>query len=94
MPDVMDEAQKHRNFERMLEVQNEISRRRNDAYLGKTELVLVEGASKNNEETLTGRTEGGKVVNFPGDRSLVGEFVRVRITKSQTWSLFGEIEGS
>lgn len=94
MPDVMDEAQKHRNFERMLEVQNEISRRKNDAYLGKTELVLVEGASKNNEETLTGRTEGGKVVNFPGDRSLVGEFVRVRITKSQTWSLFGEIEGS
>ena len=54
----------------------------------------MEGASKNNEETLTGRTEGGKVVNFPGDRSLVGEFVRVRITKSQTWSLFGEIEGS
>ncbi|MBE5040095.1 tRNA (N6-isopentenyl adenosine(37)-C2)-methylthiotransferase MiaB [Ructibacterium gallinarum] len=92
MPDVMTEEEKHRNFEKMLQVQNEISRRKNDAYHGKVVTVLVEGASKNNSENLTGRTEGGKVVNFPGNASLVGKFVRVRITQSQTWSLFGEIE--
>ncbi len=91
MPDVMDETQKHRNFDRMLEVQNEISKRKNDAYLGKTERVLVEGVSKNNENTLTGRTEGGKVVNFEGDAKMVGTLRNVKITKSQTWSLFGEI---
>ena len=91
MPDVMDDAQKHRNFERMLEVQNEISKRKNDAYLSTVQTVLVEGTSKNNETTLTGRTEGGKVVNFPGDKSLTGEFVKVKITQAQTWSLFGEM---
>lgn len=91
MPDVMDEAQKHQNFEAMLAVQNEISRRKNDAYLGRTETVLVEGFSKNNQETLTGRTEGGKVVNFPGTKEQIGQMVKVTITKTQTWSLFGEI---
>lgn len=91
MEDVMSEEQKHRNFDRMLEVQNEISKRKNDAYLGKTEMVLVEGISKNNQNTLTGRTEGGKVVNFPGSAEMVGTLQNVKITKSQTWSLFGEI---
>lgn len=91
MPDVMDEAQKHQNFEAMLAVQNEISKRKNDAYLGNTETVLVEGFSKNNQETLTGRTEGGKVVNFPGTKEQIGQMVKVKITKTQTWSLFGEI---
>ncbi len=92
MPDVMSEEQKHRNFDRMLEVQNEISKRKNDEYFGKTERVLVEGISKNNADILTGRTEGGKVVNFDGDKSLVGQFVDVKITDCKTWSLFGEIE--
>ena len=92
MPDVMDEEQKHCNFDRMLEVQNEISKRKNDEYFGKTERVLVEGESKNNADTLTGRTEGGKVVNFDGDGSLIGQFVDVKITDCKTWSLFGEIE--
>ena len=92
MPDVMDEEQKHHNFDRMLELQNEISGRKNNEYLGKSELVLVEGVSKNNDKTLTGRTEGGKVVNFSGDKSLIGSFVRVKITQCRTWSLFGEIE--
>ena len=90
MPDVMDEEQKHRNFDRMLSVQNEISKRKNDAYVGTVQTVLAEGVSKNNPDTLTGRTEGGKVVNFAAPDSLIGEFVKVKITKSQTWSLFGE----
>ncbi len=92
MADVMSEEQKHRNFEAMLAVQNEISKRKNDAYLGKTQMVLVEGVSKNNKNMMTGRTEGGKVVNFPGDVGLIGRIVSVKITKSQTWSLSGEIE--
>lgn len=91
MDDVMDEEQKHKNFDRMLEVQNEISKRKNDACLGKTFSVLVEGVSKNNQDTLTGRTESGKVVNFEGSSHMVGTLQQIKITKSQTWSLFGEI---
>lgn len=91
MEDCLTDEEKHTNFNKMLEVQNEISKRKNDMYEGTVQKVLVEGVSKNNESTLTGRTEGGKVVNFAGDDSLIGEMVNVKITSSQTWSLFGEI---
>ena len=91
MADCLTDAEKHRNFERMLKVQNEISKRKNDAYVGTIQKVLVEGISKTNIDTLTGRTEGGKVVNFDGSEELVGQMVNIKITNSQTWSLFGEI---
>lgn len=91
MEDCLTQEEKHRNFDRMLEVQNEISARKNKEYEGTVQKILVEGVSKNNENTLTGRTEGGKVVNFAGDISLLGQMVNVKITKAQTWSLFGDI---
>lgn len=91
MADVLTDEEKHLNFDRLLNVQNEISKRKNDKYLGKTEKVLVEGRSKNNPDTLTGRTEGGKVVNFNGPIDCIGKMVDVKITKCQTWSLFGEV---
>ena len=91
MEDCLTQEEKHKNFDKMLEVQNEISARKNKEYEGTVQKILVEGVSKNNENTLTGRTEGGKVVNFAGDISLLGQMVNVKITKAQTWSLFGEI---
>lgn len=91
MEDCLTPEEKHRNFERMVEFQNEISKKKNDAYFGRIERVLVEGESKTNPEFLSGRTDGGKIVNFRGDRSLVGELVDVKITEVKTWSLLGEI---
>lgn len=97
MPDCLTDEEKHKNFDRMLKLQNEISKRKNDAYLGTVQKVLVEGMSKTNDKTLTGRTEGGKVVNFTlggiesAGEELVGTVQNVKITKTQTWSLFGEI---
>ena len=56
MEDCLTQEEKHRNFDRMLEVQNEISARKNKEYEGTVQKILVEGVSKNNENTLTGRT--------------------------------------
>ena len=53
--------------------------------------MLVEGPSKTNADVLTGRTEGGKTVNFCGDSSLIGSFAQVKITEARTWSLIGEV---
>ncbi|MBR6025814.1 MAG: TRAM domain-containing protein, partial [Firmicutes bacterium] len=39
----------------------------------------------------TGRTESLKTVDLPGDISLVGKIVPVRIVKAQTFSLYGEL---
>ena len=91
MPDVLTDEEKHKNFDRMLAVQNEISKRKNDAYLNTVQKVLVESHSKTNDSTMTGRTDGGKVVNFVGGDEIIGEMVDVKITSAQTWSLFGEI---
>lgn len=92
MPDCLTDEEKHKNFDRMIKLQNEISKEKNDLYMGKTEEVLVEGVSKTNPEFMAGRTSGGKIVNFRGDESLTGKMVKVKITETKTWSLGGVIE--
>ena len=91
MDDVISTEDKKRNFDKLLEVQDAISKKKNLEFLGKTVRVLVEGVSKNNPDALMGRTEGGKTVNFEGDKSLIGTFADVEITDAKTWSLTGRI---
>ena len=77
-------------FKKMLEVQNRISYKRNLRHEGNVETVLVEGKSKTDPDMLTGRNYANKIVNFKGDESLIGKFTDVKITKAQTWILYGE----
>lgn len=88
---VLTDAEIHKNFNELLDVQNEISRRKNDAYVGRTCTVLVDGVSKNNPEMLSGRTDTSKIVNFRGGAELAGKYVDVKITEAHTWSLNGEL---
>ncbi|MBR5756936.1 MAG: TRAM domain-containing protein, partial [Firmicutes bacterium] len=60
-------------------------------YQDKVLPVLIEGPSKTDKNMLTGRTESLKTVDLPGDISLVGKIVPVRIVKAQTFSLYGEL---
>lgn len=88
---VLTEEEIHSNFDRLLEVQNEISLNKNLAFEGKTVEVLVDGVSKNDPEMLSGRMENTKIVNFKGSPDLCGKYVRVKVTKAHTWSLNGEL---
>lgn len=63
---VLTDEEIHENFNKLLEVQNEISKRKNEAYVGRVEKVLVDGVSKNDETTLSGRCDSSKIVNFKG----------------------------
>ena len=81
-------------FNRLLEVQNQISYEINTAYIGKCVEVLTEGQSRTNEDKYTGRTENNKIVNFscPADTAPApGTFVQVRVEHAQTWSLEGAL---
>ena len=89
--DQIPEETKHERFNRLVEAVNEISERKNKEYLGRVERVLVEGFSKTDDNTLTGRTDGFKLVNFAGDPSLIGETVSVEIPDAKTFSLMGRI---
>lgn len=88
---VLTEDEIKKNFDKLLEVQNEISKKKNDAYVGKVFEVLVDGVSKNNDEMLSGRTDTAKIINFKGDKSLCGKYVKVKVTEAHTWSLNGEL---
>ncbi|MGI6728133.1 MAG: tRNA (N6-isopentenyl adenosine(37)-C2)-methylthiotransferase MiaB [Anaerovoracaceae bacterium] len=83
---------KHKRFNRLVETVNTISKEKNQALVGRIEKVLVEGQSKTNSRTLTGRTDGHKLVNFKGDRDLIGQIVKVEIIDSNTFSLIGKLE--
>lgn len=90
MDDQISEEVKHDRFNRLVEAVNACSRKRNLSYLGRTVEVLVEGFSKNNENTVTGRTRSGKLVNLSGGAELIGELVNVKIIKANSFSLVGE----
>ena len=86
MDDPTPRADKNRRFDRLVAVQNRISEEKHRAYIGKTVRVLVDGRDG---EQLTARTDGGRLVRFAGDDSLIGQFLDVEITDCTTWSLVG-----
>lgn len=90
-PDQIPEEIKKQRFDKLLELQNTISKQINDQLLGKEVEVLVEGLSKNSNTTYTGRTRGNKIINFKGYPELVGKLVKIKINTIQTWSLQGEL---
>ena len=76
--DFLPEAVGQARLERLIEVQRAIQAEINRGEVGRTEEVLVEKAARSDGDML-GRTERNKVVAFPGDPSLIGRFVRVRL---------------
>ena len=61
------------------------------AMLGSVQSVLVEGPSKRNPDELCGRTANNRIVNFAGDRALIGQMLAMRITEAFPHSLRGEV---
>ena len=89
MDDPTPKEEKNRRFDRLCAVQNGISEEIHREYLGKTFRCLVDGTDK---DALTARTEGGRLVRFHGDESLIGSYQFLTVTGSTTWSLTGELK--
>ncbi|KAL9188270.1 hypothetical protein ACHAXT_006648 [Thalassiosira profunda] len=64
---------------------------RSQRYLDREVEVLVEDRNPKNGDELMGRTRQGRQVFFPGDLSLKGELVMVKIVEARTWSLVGQM---
>ena len=86
MEDPTPKEEKNARFDRLCNLQNTISEEIHRGYVGKTFRCLVDGQDK---ELLTARTEGGRLVRFPGDVNEIGKFVNLTITGATTWSLTG-----
>ncbi len=65
-----------------------------EAMVGTRQRVLVTGAAARGDSDLAGRTENNRVVNFPGDATLVGTYADVTITAARSHSLRGELGGA
>jgi tRNA-2-methylthio-N6-dimethylallyladenosine synthase len=82
---------KQARFDRMLALQAEISRLGWEQDVGRVRSVLVEGASKQGQGQVFGRTTWNRVVNFSGSVDLIGQLVPVRISRSYRNSQLGEL---
>ncbi len=76
---------------RLVKLQNDITKQLSDEYLGNTYEILVEDVNPKYPGTVCGRTDSGRLVTVNGDPGLIGSFCNVKITKSRSASLFGEI---
>ena len=89
MEDPTPKEEKSRRFDRLCDVQNHISEQIHAGYAGRTFRCLVDGTDK---DLLTARTEGGRLVRFAGEKSLIGTYQNITITGHNTWSLTGQLE--
>lgn len=94
VPDDVPPDEKERRNAILLEVQERHTWDRNRALVGTVQEVLVEGPSPRDPTRLTGRTVHHRIVHFRAtDRSLVGRYVPVKITRALAHSLVGECVG-
>lgn len=89
--DISEETAKDRLY-RLNEVVDEGYFKGSNKFANQTVKVLVDGVSRKNDNVLAGYSEHNKLVNFKGDKSLIGQIVKVKITKPMTWFLIGEYE--
>ncbi|MDE5981967.1 MAG: tRNA (N6-isopentenyl adenosine(37)-C2)-methylthiotransferase MiaB [Duncaniella sp.] len=91
MPDNIAEDVKIERLNRMIALQNELSRESNARDVGKTFDVLVEGMSKRSREQFVGRTPQNKTVVFPRGDYRVGDTVKVKVIDSSSATLIAEL---
>ena len=91
MDDPMSREEKLQNFNRLVALQDSISEEKHAAYIGKTMRCLVDGESGDSRYPLSARTPGNRLVRLTGNPDVIGQFVQVKITDANKWSLFGEM---
>lgn len=91
MPDHIDIEVKKLRLSCLMDVQKDITYNKNRELLGTTLEVLIEGVDKKKENRLMGRTRTNKIVFLDGSQEMVGEIIKVKVNKTRTWTLEGEI---
>lgn len=76
---------------RLMALQNDIALERNKRFVGRTLKCIVDDVSKNNKDFLTARGDPVKPIHFEGDKSLIGQFVNLEITGTETFSFKGKL---
>ncbi len=91
MPDNVPEEVKIDRLNRMIALQNELSRESNMRDIGREFDVLVESVSKRSKDQFVGRTSQNKAVVLPRGDYRVGDTVRVRVVSASSATLIAEL---
>lgn len=92
--DLEDGVSREAKLERLQRLQGKLevqAKSISEKMVGSVQRVLVEGAAKKNAAELCGRTDNNRVVNFPGQPRLIGQFVDVKILSALPHSLRGDL---
>lgn len=91
MGDDIPEEVKTKRLQEIIDLQQQISYEINQNLIGKEEIVLIEGFSRKSDDFLSGRTDTNKVTIIPAQSDIKpGDYVRVKINKATSATLFGE----
>jgi len=92
LKDNVSRQEKERRYKILTQILKEIALRKNKKYIGKEIEVLVD---KQKKDSLYGKTRKYKTVKIPvtsykvHDTNLIGQFIKVKITKALPWGLKG-----
>jgi len=90
LPDQVPQKVREERNQRLLEVINEIAKRKYHALVGRQMQILVEGPSRKNPVRMTGRTRCNKIVVFDGSERHRGQAMDVKITRAGSFTLYGD----
>jgi tRNA-2-methylthio-N6-dimethylallyladenosine synthase len=91
MVDDVPEDVKSKRLQEIIDIQHQISLEKNQDMIGKEEIILVEGFSKKSNSFVAGRTDTNKTVIVPiNDKIKTSDYIRVKITKATSGTLFGD----
>ncbi len=90
MPDQVPEDVVKRNFDRVLAKVQEISTIQAAKIEGQIMDVLVEDINRQDPSLVTGRLSNNLNVHFPGDESLIGKIVDVKLSQCKGFYYIGE----
>ncbi|VAX20383.1 tRNA-i(6)A37 methylthiotransferase [hydrothermal vent metagenome] len=79
-------------FERITQLQKEITDKKYGKWVGEEVEILVEGRSKKERARYTGRTPQNLIVHFQSDIDYTGEIINIRIDRAGKYSLDGQME--
>lgn len=80
-------------FDKVLNVVQETARNQIKKFVGRTVDVLVEELNEHDSTMVTGRMSNNTLVHFPGDETLIGKIVQVRLEESHGFYYQGIMSG-
>lgn len=81
--------EKLRRLKILIELQKEISKKKNQKLMGQVVEVLVDDRSKRDKGLWKGKSRTNKTVILNSDEELLGSIIKVKIDHADSWTLFG-----